>query len=161
MRMATISLLLLATVVTPRVAWSSELSNVPTGARVRIALSSEHQRLTGRYVGCDQDSLTLLVDGASRAVRRDQIQQLAVSGGRPSRLRRAVVGAGIGAAGGVPAAAFTGEWHVVGPLALWGAVVSISLPAHERWNTVCIGHAQLKYSPDFQRGPGIALTIAS
>ncbi len=141
-------------------AFGLEVPQLAPGRRVRVQVAGQGRALTGRLVTLDRESLTLSTDGGSHAVPRDQIRMLELSGGRPSRLRRAVVGAGIGAASGIPAAAFSGEWHITGPLALFGAVIGFSLPAHERWNAVEIRGVEVRCSPVVNGRAGVAVSLS-
>jgi len=142
------------------IASADEVAAPAAGSRVRVDLSGEKRPLTGKYVVLEKESLAITIDGVMRVIPRDQIERLAVSGGRPSRARRALVGAAIGAAAAVPAAAFSGEWHIEGPLAMLGAVIGFSLPARENWYAVDIGRVHVTCLPSVQRGLGITVAVA-
>lgn len=147
-------------VLGPGLAFALEVPPPAPGSGIRVELTGEGQTLTGRLVRLSRESLTLAMNGDSQAIPRDQIRRLELSGGRPSRWRRAAVGAGIGAVSGIPAAAFTGEWHITGPLALFGAVIGFSLPSRERWNPVDIRGVEVRCSPLPDGGPGIAVSLS-
>jgi hypothetical protein len=147
-------------VLGPGWACADEVARPTPGSHVRVELAGGGRALTGRLVKLDGEALTLATDGESQAIPRDQIRRVEVSGGRPSRWRRAAVGAGIGAASGIPAAAFTGEWHITGPLALFGALIGFSLPSHERWNAVDIRGVEVRCAPSPGGGPGIAVSLS-
>jgi hypothetical protein len=139
---------------------ADEVEPPAAGTRIRVDLSGAKQPLMGDYVVLGKGSLTITVDGVMRVIAREQIQRLAVSGGRPSRARRALVGGAIGAVAAVPAAAFSGEWRIEGPLAAIGAVIGFSLPVREKWNEIDIGHAHVMCVPGVPRGLGITVAVA-
>jgi hypothetical protein len=72
----------------------------------------------------------------------------------------ALGGAAIGAVAAVPAAAFSGEWHIEGPLAAIGAVIGFSLPVREKWNAIDIDRAHVTCLPSVPRGLGITVAVA-
>jgi len=144
----------------PSWAFGVEVPQLAPGSRVRVEVAGEGRPLTGRLVRLDGRSLTMSMEGEAHAIPRDQIRRLEVTGGRPSRVRRAVVGAGIGAASGIPAAAFSGEWHITGPLVLLGAVIGFTLPNHERWSAVEIRGVEVGYSPVAHDRFGIAVALS-
>jgi hypothetical protein len=160
MQITKISVILGVIAFSSVIASAGEVEAPAAGARIRVDLSGEKRPLMGNYVVLEKESLTITVDGIMRVIPREQIARLAVSGGRPSRARRALVGAAIGAAAAVPAAAFSGEWHIEGPLAAIGAVIGFSLPVREKWNAIDIGRAHVTCLPSVQRGLGITVAVA-
>ncbi len=156
-----LALLVGGALVCPGWAFGLEGPQPAPGSRVRVELAGGGRTLTGRLLELSSDSMTISMDGGSHTVPRGQIRLVEVSGGRPSRWRRAAVGAGIGAASAIPAAAFTGEWHVTAPLALVGGVIGLSLPNHERWNAVEIRGVEMRASPLTNMGAGIAVSLSS
>src|SRR5512141_374363 len=105
MQATKISVILGAIAFSLVIASADEVQPPAAGVRIRVDLSGEKRPLTGNYVVLEKESLIIMLDGAMRVIPREQIKRLAVTGGRPSRARRALVGAAIGAVAAVPAAA--------------------------------------------------------
>ena len=104
MRLAALLFLLLTPMLSPARAQATVLpSGIATGARVRVGAPGIDPRpIVGRTLSISHDSLVLSrADGAARIhLAAGSVEWLEVSGGR-SRGRWALVGAGIGALGGM------------------------------------------------------------
>lgn len=146
-------------VLTATIASGYDAEAVAAGARVRVTLSGEKHQLTGDLVALEKESLTITVKGVSRVILRERIEAIAVRRGRRSRARGALLGAAIGVVAGVPAALASG-YHPEGSLALWGALIGLSVPPRDKWQSVEIGRVQVGCLPTLRHGPGMSLTIA-
>lgn len=155
---------LLLVLATPFVAHAQSLTDVPTGARVRVWLPetfrqwdgpAKRQLLRGYVERAEADTLRVTVPGTSGvlAVPRASIRKLEVSRGWPSRPASAVERAVSGAIGGAVTLAvlndprrsnwphYRTDWRAAGVGAAWGggigAVVGFLLPT-ERWRRIRI-----------------------
>ena len=150
---------------------------LPAGAKVRVTLATVMNRLTGRALALDDTTLTLQITGQadSTLLRRGDITTLAVSSGRHSRGRGALIGAGVGAGAGIviglasgsdPKGSFlafsAGDKALIGAILLApiGALIGLAVPPGERWKEVQLDRIRLSVHPIRGRGLGVSLALS-
>ena len=155
-------------------ATADETAPLDAGSRVRVRVSGEQQPLVGRLFAVNTDSLTLQIEKekAPRVLPRAQITALAVSAGRRSRGRGAllggcvgvVVGAVVGYAGGddpnVNEGGLTASENAVEGAGIFGAIgalIGLAVPPGERWREVPLDRVRVSLLP--VRGRGIRVSV--
>ena len=145
------------------------------GVRVRIWGTTGGAPLKGNILTLDDRTLTLEVAGQTMpaVVQRDTITRLDVSGGRRSRGKGALVGAGLGLLVGVAIGLASGSddpntflAYSAGDKALLsailttplGALVGVAVPPGERWKRALLDH--VKVSVGTRRGRGVAASVS-
>ena len=142
------------------------------GTRVRVESATAQERLVGRLLGLDEESLNLQVEDEEepRLLPREDITALAVSRGRRSRGWGALIGAGIGIAFG--AAMGLGAWKDADDYPGWmesamrafflapiGALFGLAMPPGERWEDMPLDNVRLSVGPVPGRGASVFLTV--
>jgi hypothetical protein len=157
-------------------ATADETPPLAAGTRVRVQMSNERQRLVGRVFALDNDSLTLQVEKeeAPRVLPRAQVSALAVSAGRRSRGRLALLGAGVGVvvgavigfAGGddpnVDEGGLTAGENAVEGAGIFGAIgalIGLAVPPGERWKEVPLDRVRVSLLPIRGRGIGVSVVV--
>jgi len=147
------------------------------GSRVRVKVSAEQEQLVGKLLTLDDKNLSLRVEDEMepRILPREQITGLAVSTGRRSRGRGALIGGGIGAAVGAAIGIATadessgfgpswssGEGALVGAVLIGsiGALIGLAIPPGERWKDMPLNGVRLTLRPVPGRGAGVFLSVA-
>jgi hypothetical protein len=145
------------------------------GARVRVKMSNAQGSLVGGLLALDNERLTLQIENekAPRVLPRAEVTALAVSGGRRSRGRGALIGAGVGAvvgavigfAGGddpdVDEGGMTASQNAVegaGIFGVMGALIGLAVPPGERWREVPLDRVRVSLLP--VRGRGVRVSVA-
>lgn len=142
------------------------------GSRVRVEVSTAEERLVGRLLALDDKHLNLQVEDEKepRIFSREDITALAVSGGRRSRGRGALIGAGVAVALG--AVIGVASWHdaddyspnmlamflayVAAPI---GALIGLAIPPGERWKDVPLDTVQVSVRAVPGRGGGVFVAV--
>jgi hypothetical protein len=161
--------LLLVTLAT-----ADEAPPLGAGTRVRVKVSNGQGRLVGGLLALDNERLTLqmVTEKAPRVFPRADVTALAVSAGRRSRGRGALLGAGVGAvvgavigfAGGddpdVNEGGLTASENAVegaGIFGAMGALIGLALPPGERWKEVPLDRVRVSLLP--VRGRGVRVSV--
>jgi len=147
------------------------------GARVRVESATAQERVVGQLLGLNEKSLNLQVEDEEepRLLLREDITALAVSGGRRSRGRGALIGAGTGIALGALIGLAAGDdpedvWigFSAGEKALGagvllgsiGALIGLAVSPGERWENVPLDDVRVSLGPVPGRGVGVFVTVA-
>ena len=150
---------------------------LPSGARVRVTIASGGDALTGKVLALDDKTLMLQITGKadSTLLRRGDITTVAVSSGRRSRWKGALIGAGVGAGAGMgiglasgsdPKGSFfaltAGEKALIFGtlLAPIAALIGLAAPPAERWKMVQLDRIRLSVVPVRGRGLGVSFALA-
>jgi hypothetical protein len=162
-----------------RVGVAEETPQLAAGSRVRVEASTEEGRLVGSLLALDDRNLNLQVEDemGPRIFPREDVTALAVSGGRHSRGRKALIVGGVCAAVGAiigvatasepdPDNMFDVSWSKAqgvrgGALFLGsiGALIGLALPPGERWEDVPLDTVRLSVRPVPGRGAGVFLSV--
>jgi hypothetical protein len=140
---------------------ADDVQALTLGARLRVTVPSAGGLREGSLVALDNESLTLrLADRRDPwTVRRADVSKLAVSRGRGSRGKSALIGAGIGVGVAIVVGVASVNSHGIGPTGAGAGVLTAaylvplfslgglaSRPA-ERWQEVPIQAIRLRPSP--------------
>jgi len=162
--------------------WAQDEFSAGPGSRVRIKLAPSRapegrvallSGVVGTLVRVDDETLTLQVDGTAQTlgIARRSILRFEVSAGRRSRMKNALVGAGVGlGAGGLLLIAYFGSDALSngGDLAtstlMMGtltvpvfALAGALLPTPERWKQLPLDRIRVSVAP--VRGRGVAVSL--
>jgi hypothetical protein len=151
---------------------ADDVMPVAPGTRVRVRALSQPDRVTGRVVALDHETLTLEIAGRTLPLTlpRREITAMDVSAGRRSRARHALIGAAVGAALGLVAARTTSDSGnpyldaqagAAGTLLLAsaGALVGVAIPPGERWRSVAPGRIRSAADPHTARRVGVSASV--
>ena len=155
-------------------ATADETPPLEAGARVRVVVSSGQGRLTGGLLAVDNERLTLQIENEKtpRVLPRAEVTALAVSAGRRSRGRGALLGAGVGVvvgavigfAGGddpnVDEGGLTASENAVEGAGIFGAIgalIGLAIPPGERWKEVPLDRVRVSLLP--VRGRGVRVSV--
>ena len=141
-----------------------------------ITWAKENRWLIAKVEAGDAQVLTLWVSGGTgrTTVRRADITSMAVSEWRRTRVKTALIGAGVGAAAGALVGLGLGDdppesfplWYSAEEKALLlgvllgsvGALIGVAVPPGERWGDVPAGHIRVGMAP--RRGSGAAVSLS-
>jgi hypothetical protein len=137
-----------------------------------VTVVTGRDRLIGKVLAFDDKTLTLQITGQAdpTLLRRGDITTVAVSSGRRSRGKGALIGAGVGAGASMvmgltgdpegfvtPAGAAVLSAIVLVPL---GALFGQGITPSERWKDVPLDRIRLSVHPVRGRGLGVSLALA-
>ena len=148
---------------------------LPAGARVRVTVATGG-RLTGKFLALDDKTLTLQITGQADPIllRRGDITTVAVTSGRRSRGKGALIGAGVGVGAGIviglasgsdPQGTFlafsAGDKALIYAIVLApiGALIGLAVPPAERWEEKRLDRIRLSVYPVRGRGLGVSLAF--
>ena len=147
-----------------------------SGTRVRVTVPTGGGRLVGTVLALDDKNLTLQVSGKpdTTVLRREDITKVAVSAGRRSRGRGALIGAALGAGAAVFIGLAAGSddsgtfiAFSAGQKALLAAIVLVPIEAvigaavhpPERWKELPKDRIRLSFTPVSGRGAAVSLAF--
>lgn len=153
---------------------AGETAEVRPGVRVRVTSPAlGHRALVGSVIAFDEEALTLAIQGSREPtmILREEIRTIAVSQGRESRAKGALLGLLAGAAVGAVVGAASGDdsnWccssgemakglGLVGAAA--GALIGVTITPGERWETLPADRLRVSLAPVKGRGIGVRVTI--
>jgi hypothetical protein len=167
----------LALAVPTAAAVAQEPPEVTPGTRVRISAPTVAKKhFVGTITAWDPENLTMTSDKGPIVLPRGAVSRLELSRGRKSRGRKALLGAGIGAAAGAlvgfahgsdppgssivafDAGTYALTFGALGAAA--GALIGVAITPGERWEELPPTRFRVSVGPVRGHGLGVSLTMA-